>query len=431
MSIVAVACSAESDAPQVAVQPTLQPCPSTIQEALESVGDICQPTNSNEVCYGNVELTAYTETDTELNDFDSPGDIADLISVERLTLGVDIASGEWGAALMRVQANLPDSLPGQNITLLLFGEAQLDPTLPDDTNDIIAFSFQSGIGDAPCREAPESGLLIQTPEGIGKLTLNINQVDIALGSTAYLQAQPNDEMRVSVIAGEAEVTAQGVTQVVKSGNVTRIELDDDGNANSEPSEPEALDVQALAELPTDNLDLAIPLTTPELTSTFAETDEGWRLEGDGDEITLFTSEDDPTTDGYICATDRSTGVYWYFKSPEAWAGDRSDLLGGSLTFSLRTEPGDGRDVRDDVILVSNDVTLAYRTPDVPNEEWSAYTVPLSDDVVWLSSATGSPATNDEIEAVLADLIEIQIRGEYISGSDTGCMDEASLNRPLE
>ena len=28
-----------------------------------------------------------------------------------------------------------------------------------------AFYFRSGIGDAPCAEAPNSGILIQTPEG--------------------------------------------------------------------------------------------------------------------------------------------------------------------------------------------------------------------------------------------------------------------------
>jgi pimeloyl-ACP methyl ester carboxylesterase len=50
-----------------------------------------------------------------------------------------------------------------------------------------AFTFRAGLGDAPCAQAPESGILIQTPEGAGQVTLNFNGVEIVLGSTVVLQ----------------------------------------------------------------------------------------------------------------------------------------------------------------------------------------------------------------------------------------------------
>jgi len=41
--------------------------------------------------------------------------------VERL----NETTGEWGIALLRVQANLPDTAPGQNVTVLMFGDAEI------------------------------------------------------------------------------------------------------------------------------------------------------------------------------------------------------------------------------------------------------------------------------------------------------------------
>ena len=35
-------------------------------------------------------------------------------------------------------------------------------------------------------EAPQDGILIQTPKGVGQINMRANDVDIQLGSTAYL-----------------------------------------------------------------------------------------------------------------------------------------------------------------------------------------------------------------------------------------------------
>ncbi|MFN8372502.1 MAG: hypothetical protein U0694_06460 [Anaerolineae bacterium] len=50
------------------------------------------------------------------------------------------------------------------------------------------------------QEAPDSGILIQTPQGAGTINLVVNEVEITLGSTAYMTAG-DGEMTVSLIEG--------------------------------------------------------------------------------------------------------------------------------------------------------------------------------------------------------------------------------------
>lgn len=136
-----------------------------------------------------------------------------------------------------------------------------------------AFYLRSGAADRPCEEAPDSGLLIQTPAGQGEITFLINEVTIDLGSTAYLQAQPAGEMTVSVVEGRAKVTAQGVIVLAPAGTRVRIPLDANGIASAPPFPAEAYDGAALAVLPiallTDTVPVAAPPTDDELAALFS------------------------------------------------------------------------------------------------------------------------------------------------------------------
>ena len=76
---------------------------------------------------------------------------------------------------------------------LMFGDVEIDNAVSDgsDFTPMQAFYFRSGVGDAGCAEAPESGMLIQTPEGVEEVFLNVNGANMLLGSTAFLQAGVN------------------------------------------------------------------------------------------------------------------------------------------------------------------------------------------------------------------------------------------------
>jgi hypothetical protein len=141
-----------------------------------------------------------------------------------------------------------------------------------------AFYFQSGVDDAACPEAPNSGLLIQTPEGVGKVTFLINEVDIQLGSTVFFEAEPGNEMTVSVVEGSAAVTTGGVSYKAIAGTQIGVPLGDDMKPSGPPSKPRAYEMDTVAALPVQYLprvvEIASPLTPAELTEYLATPESG-------------------------------------------------------------------------------------------------------------------------------------------------------------
>ena len=76
--------------------------------------------SETEICYGNNAISA--ETYQAVN-FDDVGDIASVNEVLRLQLSEMTSSSQsWGIAIMKLQANLPDTIPGQNVQVILFGD---------------------------------------------------------------------------------------------------------------------------------------------------------------------------------------------------------------------------------------------------------------------------------------------------------------------
>ena len=98
-------------------------------------------------------------------------------------------AGVWGVAVMSLQADIPNTLPGQNVTFILFGDVMIENAASDEQTPMQAFYLRTGIGDVACEEAPESGLLIQTPDGIDEVTFNVNGVDVQVGSTVLFQTE--------------------------------------------------------------------------------------------------------------------------------------------------------------------------------------------------------------------------------------------------
>ncbi|NWF68243.1 MAG: pre-peptidase C-terminal domain-containing protein [Chloroflexi bacterium] len=382
-------------------------CPDIVEQALAAVEDGCADTGNNQVCYGNVQLEATARPGVSEFTFDRTGDLANLVDLQSLVLsGMDEAAGTWGVALMRVRANIPDTLPGQNVTFLLFGDVVVEnataeqaillpvqrldadvnvrsrpepearqiaalvrgqtlyadgrladnswlrvqnpvdnegnliasvgwvstpfvslegdinslPVLdPSDTTIISgygpmqAFYFRSGVGDSPCAEAPDSGILVQTPEGIEQVNLRVNGMDVQLGSTAYFQADPGDEMILSTIEGSASVQAQGETQIVAAGTRVTVDLDDEGRVDSPPSEPEPYDLDALGALPVDVLPRAIEIAAP--------LDESQIVTLSGDLQLTLTWDNDADMDLSIVEPDGNTIWYANRNSPSGAALD--------------------------------------------------------------------------------------------------------------
>jgi hypothetical protein len=328
-------------------------CAEIVQTALAATDENCNDIGRNQACYGNVMLEAVPQANVADFTFTSPGDIVDVAGVETLSLSSRVEEeGVWGIALMKIQANIPESLPGENVTFLLFGqvditnrvETNVEPVTfevvakgnlnvrsgPSITDEIIAsladgdtvtaigrdaygawlqveladstsgwvflvqvepngvvsdldvidlltglplppppplnpmqaFYFRSGINDAPCVEAPDSGILIQTPEGAGHIELTVNEVNITLGSTVYLQAQASGDMIISVVEGQATVAAFRVPAQAPAGTRVRIPLDANGVAAGPPVGPEPYDGARMSVLPVQSMPLNVPVATP-------------------------------------------------------------------------------------------------------------------------------------------------------------------------
>lgn len=326
-------------------------CPAIVQQALQSTSSACQNTGRNQACYGNILLEAQPQPGVDNFTFEKSGDITNVSLIKTLVLEpLNVETQTWGVAVLKLQANLPDTLPGQNVTFLLFGDVEIEnavppapePVLlsitaasnanirsgpsrndavigsltsgqtftadgrneagdwlriqiPQDTGtpkegwvfaDLVrvdgdvavllvaeagqaspaspmqSFYFRSGIGDAPCAEAPDSGILIQTPEGVGRVALTVNGVDVQLGSTAYLTAQPNAVMNINLVEGSATVTSEGVTQYVPAGSQVSVPVDENLQAAGPPSAPQPYEEAVFNALPVSALEREIKVAAP-------------------------------------------------------------------------------------------------------------------------------------------------------------------------
>jgi hypothetical protein len=218
-------------------------CPTIVADALTATGSACSGIGRNQACYGNVQISA--ELADSALPFEKQGDIVELTNLQRLTLApYDKATSAWGVALMNVQANIPDTMPGQGVTFLLFGD--VDITNAGDSME--AFYFSSGVGTAGCNEA-QSGIIINTPEGVGTVSLIANDVTIELGSTAVLTAIPDDVMTIALTEGNATVTAEGVSQEFEGDFQVTIPINEDLEAVGAPSEPEPIPEETTETLP--------------------------------------------------------------------------------------------------------------------------------------------------------------------------------------
>jgi hypothetical protein len=175
-------------------------CPAIVERAIQATGDVCADTARNEACVGHLALTATPREGVSADDFifEQAGDITSLSQLDALELTpMDTAEETWGVVLMRVQANLPDTLPGQNVTMLLFGDVSL-------TNAAPAFTSVDAevLDDASIYLAPnvESAVLLDVAEGD---TISINGT---AGDFVRVRLQDNLEHRIGWLTAEA-VTA--------------------------------------------------------------------------------------------------------------------------------------------------------------------------------------------------------------------------------
>jgi len=235
-------------------------CGAEIEDALERVGTVCEGVGRNQACYGNAMIDVRLRPNLQAVAFERVGDIADLAVFERIqTTPYSDMMETWGIALLKAQVNLPRSLPGQNVTFLLYGDVVLDT----DTSTMRAFTVQTRVGGIACDEVPTSALLIQTPDN-RRVRMEINGAELILGSTAHVTAIKNDEMIISLLEGEGILNVMDEQRILMPGSEVWMPLggEDGLTIIDVPSEVRAFDLSDDSNLPLDLLERDVEIPEP-------------------------------------------------------------------------------------------------------------------------------------------------------------------------
>lgn len=166
-----------------------------------------------------------------------------------------------------------------------------------------------------------------------------------------------------------------------------------------------------------------------VSSTFDTDDEGWRITGDaqGSSVLPTYHLTGGNPDGYISAKDNVQGGVWYFKAPAAFHGDFSIAYDTTLEFDLMQSSLNSQFNTVDVYLRGGGLELRYDTPNNPGTVWTSYSLTLTEAGGWLIG--GVVPTQEQMLQVLSDVTDLQIRGEFVTGADTGSLDNVYLVGP--
>lgn len=109
-------------------------CPLIVSTVLEAVADNCDDLGRNEICYGNNMLIALNFDDEPVDSLQAVGDTSEIFEIASVTTApFDLNNDTWGIALLSLQADLPDTVPGQNVTFVVFGDTGLkSQTIPEE-----------------------------------------------------------------------------------------------------------------------------------------------------------------------------------------------------------------------------------------------------------------------------------------------------------
>jgi hypothetical protein len=109
-------------------------CPNLIEEALQAVDESCANTGRNEACYAYDQVEASFLSTVADDFFTQPADIAEIAEIKTIrTVPLNAETGVWGVAIINMQANLPNTLPGQVVTFVLLGDVEIENAVaPED-----------------------------------------------------------------------------------------------------------------------------------------------------------------------------------------------------------------------------------------------------------------------------------------------------------
>lgn len=160
-----------------------------------------------------------------------------------------------------------------------------------------------------------------------------------------------------------------------------------------------------------------------ISSSFANGTDGWTVEGGGS-APIFVA--DGAGGGYIQSSDTASDTF-FFSAPTRFLGNRLGYFGGILSFDLRASSGPEWNEPQDIILTNGAgksifVTLPVRPS---STDFSHYSYALDASGGW-TLASGAAASAADIREVLADLVNMRIVADLITGLDTTSLDNVTM-----
>jgi hypothetical protein len=212
----------------VVVQAQSAECPELVEEALNSVDDLCSDLDRNTACYGASDIESETVVSPRPEDFFvAPGDLAGLEELTEIhPLPIDVDEKTFGVGVMNVQADVPNTVPGQAVIFLLMGGATMTNEGAPETEGqapFQSFYFLPGIGQSPCYQA-DPMMTIQTPGNIA-ITITFNGIETEMSPGTLLTITD----KVCTIHRGNIIQNPGTNQAVLLANQTvDITIDDKG-----------------------------------------------------------------------------------------------------------------------------------------------------------------------------------------------------------
>lgn len=209
-------------------------CQALIEKAMQVSNSFCNQIGSNKVCYGNNTIQADLAPESTQK-FSERGDIVDVNQLRRISASpLKLDSAEWGIAFFKIIANLPRSLPGQTVTMVVFGNTTLD----NASGNLESFFFSSELGQISCDKVPNDGIMLSVPDGEG-VKFTVNGAELTLTGDASIKAVKNGKMEVNLFEGSGRIVSGGDEQYFGAGQQVNVQLGGENGTESigSPSKP--------------------------------------------------------------------------------------------------------------------------------------------------------------------------------------------------
>jgi len=134
-------------------------CSTLVEQALQAIDDNCSELDRNTACYAYNQVDTTFHQDIENDFFLSPSDRTDLTYLNTIqTAPLDEANDLWGIAMMSVQANVPNTLPGQAVIFMMMGDVQVENAVtPEEAFEPVdAIPVTTLVASSNIRQSPSS-----------------------------------------------------------------------------------------------------------------------------------------------------------------------------------------------------------------------------------------------------------------------------------